>query len=55
VGEHRFKGIESDAKGHRAVCSCGWRSDHFSTAGLAGSVWDEHSVAAGNSDCQGGP
>jgi hypothetical protein len=42
VGEHRFKGIESSREGHRAACSCGWRSLAYGTAGMAGSVWDRH-------------
>ena len=42
MGEHRFTGIESTRDGHRATCSCGWRSMRYGTAGMAGSVWDRH-------------
>lgn len=30
---------------HAARCSCGWISDHVSTAGLAHSMWDSHAAA----------
>lgn len=44
MGEHRFSGIESSRDGHRATCSCGWRSGRYGTAGMAGSVWDRHAA-----------
>lgn len=36
--------IESDGRGGscRAVCSCGWTSREFVSAGLAGAAWDVH-------------
>jgi hypothetical protein len=47
--EHRWVGIEWHAPGlHVAVCACGWRSDRFSTAGLAGASWDRHEAATGD-------
>jgi hypothetical protein len=39
------------AKGaYRARCSCGWRSDQCSTAGLAFSLWDQHLATAAEGD-----
>jgi hypothetical protein len=41
--EHRWLGYENPVPGRFvAVCSCGWRSEAFTTAGLAGSASDEH-------------
>ena len=40
--EHRYLGVESTPRRLVAVCSCGWRSEPFSSAGLAGSAWDRH-------------
>ena len=43
VSEHRWLGYDSASQGRfLARCSCGWRSDPFSTAGMAASAWDAH-------------
>lgn len=41
--EHRWLGY-ADTAGDEfvAVCSCGWRSEPYSTAGLAGAAADQH-------------
>jgi hypothetical protein len=43
--EHRWLGYENPVPGRFvAVCSCGWRSAAFTSAGLAGSACDQHRV-----------
>ena len=32
--------------GFQAQCTCGWRSSPYTTAGMAGSVWDRHRAEA---------
>jgi hypothetical protein len=40
---HRWLGYDTASGGRfRARCSCGWRSNPYPTAGLAGSAWDAH-------------
>jgi hypothetical protein len=34
--------------GCMALCSCGWQSAFYSSAGMAGSVWDAHVDAEAN-------
>ncbi|MCU1487461.1 MAG: hypothetical protein JWN67_4207 [Actinomycetia bacterium] len=41
--EHRYLGVESTPRRMVAICSCGWRSEPYSSAGMAGSAWDRHS------------
>ena len=51
MAEHRYVGVEAGSRrGVVAVCACGWRSAPFSSAGLAGSAWDEHQAAAEEED-----
>jgi acyl-coenzyme A thioesterase PaaI-like protein len=38
--------IETSPTGVRAVCHCGWRSQHLSSPGLAGTAWDAHNAKA---------
>ena len=46
-GEHRWLGYENPAPGRFvAVCSCGWRSQPYTSAGLAGSACDQHRADA---------
>lgn len=40
--EHRYLGVEATLRRVRAVCSCGWTSEPYPSAGLAGSAWDRH-------------
>jgi hypothetical protein len=42
LSEHRYLGVESTPRRMVAVCSCGWRSEPYSSAGMAGSAWDRH-------------
>jgi hypothetical protein len=46
--DHRYVRAErsSEHRGLYAVCSCGWRSDVTTTAGLAGTMWDQHREAS---------
>jgi hypothetical protein len=45
VTEHRYLGVEATPRSDVvAKCSCGWRSDRFTSAGLAGSAWDRHAA-----------
>ena len=45
--EHRWLGYENPATGRFvAVCSCGWRSSPYPSAGLAGSACDHHRAEA---------
>jgi len=41
--EHRWLGYENPSSGRFvAICSCGWRSPSFTSAGLAGTACDAH-------------
>lgn len=42
--DHRYASVDRapDDRGHIAVCSCGWKGPVMTTAGLAGTTWDEH-------------
>lgn len=41
--DHRWLGYDNPMPGRFiAVCSCGWRSDPYTSAGLAGSASDQH-------------
>ena len=40
---------------HSACCSCGWRSEPMSTAGLAASLWDGHRDETAESGQLGAP
>lgn len=49
--EHRWLGYENPVSGRFvAVCSCGWRSEAYTTAGLAGGASDEHRRQVGTDD-----
>lgn len=51
---HRYVGIESfPRQGVVAVCSCGWRSGRYPSAGMAGSAWDEHVEAMAAEEASG--
>lgn len=46
--EHRWLGYENPVPGRFvAVCSCGWRSSAYTSAGLAGSASDQHRADVG--------
>jgi hypothetical protein len=41
--EHRWLGYENPSPGRFvAICSCGWRSPSYTSAGLAGTACDAH-------------
>lgn len=40
--DHRWLGYEQDRGRFAVVCTCGWRSRTASSAGVAGTYWDEH-------------
>ena len=41
--EHRWLGYENPSPGRFvAICACGWRSQAFTSAGLAGTACDTH-------------
>lgn len=44
MSDHRYVRVEptSDSRRHLAVCSCGWKSAPTTTAGMAGTAWDQH-------------
>lgn len=45
--DHRWLGYDNPLSGRFvAVCSCGWRSEPYLSAGLAGSACDQHRAAA---------
>lgn len=50
--DHIMLGYESSRtmRTYVAVCSCGWKSDEMSSAGLAYSAWDTHIQRSGSSD-----
>jgi len=49
--EHRWLGYENPVPGRFvAVCSCGWRSAPYTSAGLAGSASDQHRREVGADD-----
>jgi hypothetical protein len=51
VIEHRWLGYDSASRSRfLARCSCGWRSNPFSTAGLAASAWDAHALKEARPD-----
>ena len=46
--QHRWLGYENPSPGRFvAVCSCGWRSASYTSAGLAGSASDQHRLDVG--------
>lgn len=47
------RAARSATERHQGVCSCGWRSEPTTTAGLAGAAWDAH-VSAHNAAVTGG-
>jgi hypothetical protein len=50
-GGHRWLGYENPTPGRFvAVCSCGWRSVPYTSAGLAGSASDQHRAEVGALD-----
>jgi tRNA(Ile2) C34 agmatinyltransferase TiaS len=40
--DHTWLGYEQDRGRFCARCSCGWRSRSATSAGIAGTYWDEH-------------
>jgi hypothetical protein len=53
VPEHRWLGYENPVAGRFvAVCSCGWRSAAYTSAGLAGSASDQHREDVGANEAQ---
>ena len=49
--EHRWLGYENPVPGRFvAICSCGWRSAAYTSAGLAGSACDQHRAAVAPGD-----
>jgi hypothetical protein len=41
--EHRWLGYENPSPGRFvAICACGWRSQAYTSAGLAGTACDAH-------------
>jgi hypothetical protein len=49
--EHRWLGYENPLPGRFvAICSCGWKSAPYTSAGLAGSASDQHRADVGADD-----
>jgi hypothetical protein len=57
AGSDRFAGVAvhelveitcPPGTGCAALCSCGWQSTYYPSAGMAGSVWDAHVEAEAN-------
>ena len=43
TADHRYEGVEPHGRNRFvARCSCGWRSEPYVSAGLAGTAFDGH-------------